>query len=1169
MPLIRAQYLKIRCSNTCLFVSPLKSFLSYCNVQRSPLKIFALGFLVGGQIVQAQTIEPITWNVIGLDSNKPATAQPAPGVYPPDRYPVGVEICNNTGTTINDHKTVFVWDEPGPSYLHLWDSTVNWNDGAGNAGNDGESTAEIEVPSLAAGECADIYHWVQIEQVSAAYNHTRDFHIELWDDSGSPADTATNGTQVDETPNQDSGFSGKNQARELYVEYLVSQNRNAVTGYLIDGQPYAADGTEEIFVLRGQSLDFTLTGQTATQGYEQIEVFATLAPDIFEVSAVTATYSANAGTDSEATRKLYADGCGWLNDPNADGYHTSSENCTGVGKYGGKVSKRYTMKISDDAPFGSQGVQALIYDFSGSSYHYNADYAQSSITFTVVEPNDENAPDIPDFDASINKTAVDNGGSGNGEWGITVTRETDQCGLVSPETCVEQTLLVTDELPDAYALKGTNNSASADYGTLTFFADSSATGDSSLDETKRFIKWDVTLPIGVNQATATIQFDGVQNFVVTNQDQINNCANIDADKDSSNNQACAAVLLTGTQPAAFDVGVQKSVTQVSEDGAGNILVTFKIQVNTLSGTNTAVVVSDALPPGFTFQGIVSNSQTGGISNGAHSSGVITFDYAAGSTSGEASFTAVAALPSTSDTPDTLASKYLNTVSLLDPTGGNLLNDLDTGNNQASAGYVPPLLSIEKTPATTALDVNSPTNGGYPAIDYTLTVKKVGALTEGNTVKLTEAPPPGLEFTAINEASGTGTSSWTCKVDGLTFTFPTTSTVECTRSVAANEASPITYPTLTFVGRLNPTPTTDQEFVNSAYVEAFDGDNAIPNTFDDDDAVLTYSMTELTPVSIRGVVFLDEDDGGTNYDGLKSPSNPGTEAGGGIYACINTSPAQYGLVQADGTFEFMNVTQGTTYTIILTTQSSGEPCPTSSSLNSDWYSTGESADDLNTDTAVISKQTVSDGKLQVAVGSNDVTTLTFGVVTADIFDPPFGIKTADIITSEAIIRWTMVWINNSPITIENAVITDPIPTGTTYRDGSIVCSPAGSTTVSDCSFDSENNRVDVTATFGPETGNPTDADSAANELLIQFDVNYDSENPEPSYLNQGTLSWNNGTSTTDDPGEPGDNDPTEVIPPSPDSAPLPVPTLPTALLGFLAMLMLVAGYGHQRRWWLSA
>ena len=48
------------------------------------------------------TVTPLTWNVIGLDSNSPASG--------PYRFPVGVRVCN-TGTTIATTVAVkFNWD---------------------------------------------------------------------------------------------------------------------------------------------------------------------------------------------------------------------------------------------------------------------------------------------------------------------------------------------------------------------------------------------------------------------------------------------------------------------------------------------------------------------------------------------------------------------------------------------------------------------------------------------------------------------------------------------------------------------------------------------------------------------------------------------------------------------------------------------------------------------------------------------------------------------------------------------------------------------------------------------------------------------------------------------------------------------------------------------------
>ena len=183
----------------------------------------------------------------------------------------------------------------------------------------------------------------------------------------------------------------------------------------------------------------------------------------------------------------------------------------------------------------------------------------------------------------------------------------------------------------------------------------------------------------------------------------------------------------------------------------------------------------------------------------------------------------------------------------------------------------------------------------------------------------------------------------------------------------------------------------------------------------------------------------------------------------------------------------------------------------------------------------------------------------------MFDPPFGLKTGELLDGQPVIRWTMVWINDSPIPVTGAVITDPPPTGTTYVDGSISCEERGTTTVTTCEFDGAGNSVNVIANFGPETGSPTDEDTAANELLIVFDVTYDAANPEPEYANQGTLSWDPGsgttTASTDDPTVPGASDPTVVVPAAP--APTPVPVNPWQLLLALMMLLFGLSYAHLR------
>ena len=343
------------------------------------------------------------------------------------------------------------------------------------------------------------------------------------------------------------------------------------------------------------------------------------------------------------------------------------------------------------------------------------------------------------------------------------------------------------------------------------------------------------------------------------------------------------------------------------------------------------------------------------------------------------------------------------------------------------------------------------------------------------------------------------------------------------------------------------------YTNTATVTG-DGTGTDDVTAQDDD-IQTLDGT----VSLSGLVFQELT---SEYNGLLTAGDQPTNGGGGLHVCLNTTPARYQAVGtgAVGAFAFTGLEANNTYSLILTTESSGASCPDSSTLNENWFSTGESVDGVTTDTAVVVSESLSDGKLTVDVGSSDVTTITMGLVQADVFDPPFGLKTGEILAGSPVIRWTMVWINDSPIPVVAAEITDPPPTGTTYVDGSISCEPRGTTTVSVCEFDTVLNTVHVVADFGPETGSPADELTADNELLIVFDVTYDEANPEPEYVNQGTLTWDPGsgptTSSTDDPTESGDNDPTVVVPPAappPPAPPTPVPVSPWQLLIVLSLL----------------
>ena len=1254
--------------------------------------IGATGLLVGAfstSAFSAATIELSTFNVIGLDSNRPATAQPASQVFPPDRYPVGVEVCNSEGADLTNHEVRFVWDEsPSPNYIHLWDSTVNWNDT--DTSNDGEGLNKLPVPTIADGACADVYFWVQIEQVDEGYDYTRDFHIELWDDSA---------TLIGETPNSGSTL-GLDERRELYVEYFVSQNRNAVLGFSVDGTPVAPG--DSVAVKPGDTIELVIDAKTATQGYEQLEMFMILPPDLFTINSVASTYSTNSGTDFDATSRFYADGCGWENDPDSpdDNYHNNLS-CESSGKYGGVIQQTYSITLSENFAAATAG-QALIYDFSGSSYHYNSDYDSSTLTFTEdIDPIDSVG------DLSVLKTT--SGFPSTEEFTITVTN-----AGATTFSAGDLSMVVRDQLPAAFTFKngGENKLNLQEYdengqlklaqlpkgsgkdpvyatSILAFYLDDSefdADLNPEYGNADKLLIWNIHTANDLAPGhSIALTFEVDEGTAPKGLNPYTNCAQITTeDDDVSNNLSCATL-----PPPDWDLSISKQVLSVAENQA-----TFKVSITNLGpSSSTAVLVDDVLPAGyslpsdFVYSGDVTMVLEGSSNVG---SGVLLWDLpvlAAGETA-SVTYTATVEPPTGSESSEQdLIDRYLNYARLIDdasaPRSGTYEPSLDRielfdgqlSNNTASASAAPTLLEIDKSP-----DGETITGPNY---SYSIVVTRVAVLQAGDLITVVEAPPPGMQITGI---SGTG---WDCTG---TPTLPTTEDKVCTRSVAVDD--PNDYPAIDVDVALSPVPNGAKTYVNTAYVEATRSGAVLFNTFDTDSAVtttleadlrlaktassltpdigstVTFTLTvtndgpdtatnvavtdslpngyqyvassigggtdsddsapsslgwtidsiangasvELTyqakilpsgsynntaevtasdqldpdsspgnddgdqseddesavtvvpipvPVSLSGGVFQESS---SSYDGLKGVTELFTDGGGGLYVCLDTTPARYALVGASelGIFFFGNVDPNATYNLVLTTTSSGSTCPTASTLNANWFSTGESADGSAADSVVTPVESLSDGKLALTVGTADFTTATFGLVQADVFEPPFGLKTGEFLNGSPVIRWTMVWINDSPIPVTGAEITDPPPTGTTYVDGSISCEGRGSTTVTSCEFDGEGNLVNVLANFGPETGSPTDEDTAANELLIVFDVTYDAANSEPEYANQGTLSWDPGsgpkTALTDDPSLPGLSDPTVVRVAGPAT---PVPVNPWQLLFALMILLSWLSYAQLR------
>jgi uncharacterized repeat protein (TIGR01451 family) len=326
----------------------------------------------------ALTIAPITWNVLGLDSNNVAVG--------PNTFVVGARACNTGSSAATNVASNLVWDSANAFIALLGPSSLS-------------------LSTLSAGTCTDFYFNAVVTRNALAYNTARRYHITVQADGLSAISTPT--------------------PRELFVEHLVSQNRNqvqAITG------PGGIGDPPPTTVYVGQTYTYMLFSSTAPGGYEQLESFLDFPNVIFQILSVATTYTQPVGATND---KIYADACGWQNDPTLANYRS----CVGPpnyagGKAGGNIVTSYVVKI---ASVGAATVTALIYDFSGSSYHYNNDFG--------IGVNSTSITALPSADVSIAKSHVGNftvGSQGTYTLAVSNAGPSDAAGP----------LTVTDTLPN-------------------------------------------------------------------------------------------------------------------------------------------------------------------------------------------------------------------------------------------------------------------------------------------------------------------------------------------------------------------------------------------------------------------------------------------------------------------------------------------------------------------------------------------------------------------------------------------------------------------------------------------------------------------------------------------------------------------------------------------------
>ncbi len=291
--------------------------------------------------LQLLTVKPISWDVIGLDSNNVNLG--------PNLFLVGVRVCSS-GTSTNV-KATFVWDPLSSA------SFINLSPGSPSL------LPPVGAPALnlAAGQCFDFYFNVAVTRSSLAYFQARKYRIRVTADS----------QWVVQTPD----------GRQLYVEKILSQNRNTVQSF-----------TGASSVLVGGTYTYVLLAKTAPGGYNSVENFPFFPAAVFQVLSITTTYTNPTGGTNNA---IWADACG---------FDQIARGCVGPCNYagcgaGGDIVSTYSVKILGlPSPAGPVVVSNLIYDLSGGSYHYNSDYGTGVNVLSITVSN------APSYSVSASKT---------------------------------------------------------------------------------------------------------------------------------------------------------------------------------------------------------------------------------------------------------------------------------------------------------------------------------------------------------------------------------------------------------------------------------------------------------------------------------------------------------------------------------------------------------------------------------------------------------------------------------------------------------------------------------------------------------------------------------------------------------------------------------------------
>ena len=315
--------------------------------------LMSISLYLPASAAAALSAEIVSWQVIGLDSNAPATS-------PPELFLVQAQVTNTgdaPATNVTSSLAMSAPDCGGVACITLVSSAI------------------YTIGTLDPGETRDAFWTVRIAKTAAAFDTTTPITVTAQADGLAPV-TAT---QVSHDPPPCG--SDPTGASVLFVERLISQSRNNVLSYSVSPGVQLPDGTWE--VVQGSDFTVTVLAETATE-YSEVSVPAVVDPS-GAITPQSVSFAYTLGTAAD------------------DDIYTLDA--------GGEVTAQYNYRA---ASLGEVRLSQLIYDCSGNSFHYNSDYLVDFITIRVVPQMVNGQPD-PQPNVTLTKSSSPSGTVDPGE----------------------------------------------------------------------------------------------------------------------------------------------------------------------------------------------------------------------------------------------------------------------------------------------------------------------------------------------------------------------------------------------------------------------------------------------------------------------------------------------------------------------------------------------------------------------------------------------------------------------------------------------------------------------------------------------------------------------------------------------------------------------------------